>query len=203
MHTAFIKGGVCIYRNVSHWLWIRKHWSRSFGKCLRIWNQDGILDEFLFADYIIWMSISEAGNVAIICFCSYCVLIARLRGITAAGVRNENPASRLNQWYNSSVFIWDITDRTRTMGSWLPTSYIFRHTAFFSSDSTQPFKSAFFFILFFFILCLVICLYWWLVAVFDVLNLLFPGPQAYSRSHIYLIYRFALFLTMAFRICML
>lgn len=59
--------------------------------------QDGIVEEFLFADDTICMNISEAGDVAIICFSSHSVLIARLRGITAAGTRNTNPASHLSQ----------------------------------------------------------------------------------------------------------
>ena len=59
--------------------------------------QDGILDEFLFAEYIICMSISEAGDVTILCFCSHSILIARLWGITAAGVRKAYPASHMSQ----------------------------------------------------------------------------------------------------------
>lgn len=43
--------------------------------------EDGILDWFLFADYIICIKISEAGDVAIIPSCLHPVLIARLWGI--------------------------------------------------------------------------------------------------------------------------
>lgn len=70
--------------------------------------EDGILDGFLFADYIICINISEAGDVAIICSCLHPVLIARLWGI----IEGSGTSPLFVPWDNCSwVFIWGIPDQ--------------------------------------------------------------------------------------------
>lgn len=72
MHEAFIKG-VCIYQNVCQFGYESENTEVSLLANASGFEiiEYGILDEFLFADYIICMSISVAGDVAIICSCSH------------------------------------------------------------------------------------------------------------------------------------
>lgn len=72
MDEVFIKGA-CIYEKVCQFSYELENTEVALLANASGFEiiEYGILDEFLFADYIICMSILAAGDVAIICSCSH------------------------------------------------------------------------------------------------------------------------------------
>lgn len=90
MHEAFIKG-VCIYQVVCQFGYESENTEVALlanASGLEI-IECGILDEFLFADYIICMSISVAGDVVILYSCPHSLLIVGFGNISLGSMTSQ------------------------------------------------------------------------------------------------------------------
>lgn len=97
----------CLYLSkcLSAWLWIRKYWSRSFSKCLRIWNNwiwhlGWVPVCWLYHLYEYISSRGCGNNLSLFTLLTHCWIWG-----------NHPAASYSSHWDNCSrVFIWDIPD---------------------------------------------------------------------------------------------
>lgn len=161
MHEAFIKG-VCIYQVVCQFGYESENTEVALlatASGLEI-IECGILDEFLFADYITCRSISVAGDVAIICSCSHSWFIVGFGRINLGSLRSQ--ASLLFEPLEiTTVECLSGIDQTkpRTKCSWLPVQCSCHPTTLFNSLIPHSLLNLLCSVVFFFTLCLVICLY--------------------------------------------
>lgn len=151
----------CLYlsKHLSLWLQIRKYWSSSFGRCLRIWNNS--------LWHLGWVPVCwlyhlyefiRSWDTAIVYSCSHSWLMAGLWEILQR--RSINLDFSLSPWDNCGrVSTWNILARGQNWGFLTP----FNALSFISHSPTLLSPCSLLSLLFILFFPLVICIYWWLM----------------------------------------